>query len=1111
MNRIGVFVCHCGRNISATVEIDKVVEVIGRYPDVAHCEDYKYLCSEPGQNLIKGKIREKKLSGVVVAACSPFLHEITFRRTVEKSGLNPYLSEIANIREQCSWVHADVDQATAKAISIIKTIIEKTKLNEALLPIKIPVNQRALIIGGGIAGIQSALDIANSGYEVILVEKSPSIGGHMAQLSETFPTLDCSQCILTPKMVEVAQHKNIKLSTYSELVDISGNVGNFKVKIKKKSAYVDWEKCNGCGDCIQACPVKIKSEFELGLTDRTAIYRPFPQAVPNKFVIDKKGISPCKIACPAGVNVQAYVALSSQGKFEEALGIEREDNPLPSVCGRICTHPCESECKRGEFDESISIRSIKRFVADYEEELPKPELPKQKKKKVAIIGSGPSGLSCAYQLAKSGYSTTIFESLPVAGGMLVAGIPKFRLPRKSLQKDINYIRSWGVKIKTNQKINDPEKLLRDGFDAVYIATGAWIERKLGVEGEYLKGIYYGIDFLRKVNIGDKVIIGKKVAVIGGGNSAIDAARTAIRLDAQNVTIVYRRSRTEMPAIEEEILEAEAEGISINYLVAPIRFIGKNGRLSQMECIRMRLGRPDASGRRKPIPIKGSEFIIRVDTVILTIGQTPDTSYLPKNTNIKLNKKWNSFWIDEDTFQTSVPGIFAGGDAVSGPATVISAIANGKEAAIFIDKYIRGVNLIEGRKLELKCVEEVEIPVYLPKSKRQEISYLPVEERILNFNEVKLGLSEEQVKEESARCLACGGCCECRECEKVCEPEAIFYDMEDQTLDYEIGAIIVATGYELYPIEKIVEYGVGKYEDVINGLQFERLLSASGPTLGEIRRPSDGIIPKKVAFISCVGSRDPEHHLPFCSKICCMYMVKHAMLYKEHVPDGEAIGFSIDVRTAGKDYEEFFTRAKEEGNILYIRGKPARIIKEGDGLVIWSINTLTGRQLRVKCDMVVLSMAIIPSNNVIELAKQLRIQTNAHGFFTEGHPKLRPVESLVPGFFLAGCSQSPKDIPETVAQASAAASKVLEMFSKKELSLEPLIASVDDDLCSACRICIATCPYDAREFDESKNIVTVKESICTGCGCCVAACPTGASQQKNMSDQQISRMVEVIFD
>ncbi|MCK4446444.1 MAG: CoB--CoM heterodisulfide reductase iron-sulfur subunit A family protein, partial [Candidatus Marinimicrobia bacterium] len=566
------------------------------------------------------------------------------------SGLNPYLLEIANIREQCSWVHADVDQATAKAISIIKTIIEKTKLNEALLPIKIPVNQRALIIGGGIAGIQSALDIANSGYKVILVEKSPSIGGHMAQLSETFPTLDCSQCILTPKMVEVSQHKNIRLLAYSEIEDVGGSVGNFKVKIKRKASYIDNVRCTGCGVCSEKCPVKIDSEFDEGLGKRKAIYVPFPQAVPNKPVIDKD--------------------------------------------------------------------------------------------------------HCTY-------------------------------------------------------------FLKEG--------------KCGV------------------------------------------------------------------------------------------------------------------------------------------------------------------------------------------------------------------------------------------------------------------------------------------CQIVCSPKAIDFNQKDEIIEEEVGAIIVATGYELYPIEKIVEYGAGKYEDVINGLQFERLLSASGPTLGEIHRPSDGRIPKKVAFISCVGSRDPEHHLPYCSKICCMYMVKHAMLYKEHVPDGEAIVFSIDVRTAGKDYEEFFTRAKEEGNILYIRGKPARIIKEGDGLVIWSINTLTGRQLRVKCDMVVLSMAIVPSNNAIELAKQLRIQTNAHGFFTEGHPKLRPVESLVPGFFLAGCSQSPKDIPETVAQASAAASKVLEMFSHKELSIEPLIASVNDDLCSACRLCISICPYGAREFDESKNIVTVKESICTGCGCCVAACPTGASQQKNMSDQQMSRMVEVIFD
>jgi len=351
---------------------------------------------------------------------------------------------------------------------------------------------------------------------------------------------------------------------------------------------------------------------------------------------------------------------------------------------------------------------------------------------------------------------------------------------------------------------------------------------------------------------------------------------------------------------------------------------------------------------------------------------------------------------------------------------------------------------------------------------------------------------------------------CKICEQVCEPDAIRFDQEDEIIEEEVGAIVAATGYELYPIENMIEYGAGKYPDVINGLQFERLLSASGPTQGEVLRPSDNKIPKRIAFISCVGSRDPEHHLPYCSKICCMYMIKHALLYKEHVPDGEAIVFSIDIRTSGKDYEEFLTRAKEDGNVLYIRGKPARIIKQGDDLVIWCINTLTGKQLRVKCDMVVLSMSMIPSSGAFELAKKLRIHTNDFGFFTEAHPKLRPVESLVPGFYLAGTAQGPKDIPDSVSQASGAAAKVLTLFSSDEISHSPIIASVDEDLCSGCGICIATCPYDAREMDERKKIVSVNEILCEGCGACISACPSGASQQKNLTDNQIENMISVLL-
>ncbi len=649
MKKIGVFVCHCGRNISSAVDIEKVVHEIARYPGVEHCEEYKYMCSDPGQGLIKERIAEKKLDGVVVAACSPLLHEITFRRAVAEAGMNPYMLEMANIREQCSWIHTDQDMATAKAIGIIKSVVEKVKADEALSPAKIPVTPRALVIGGGIAGIQTALDIANAGYKVVLVERSPSIGGRMAQLSETFPTLDCSQCILTPKMVEVSQHEKIQLFAYAEVEEISGSVGNFRVKIRSKASCVDSTKCTGCGICYEKCPVKVPSEFDEGLGMRKAIYVPFPQAVPNRPVVDQEH----------------------------------------------CT-----------------------------------------------------------------------------------------------------------------------------------------------------------------------------------------------------------------------------------------FFTKPGK--------------------------------------------------------------------------------------------------------------------------------------------------------------------------------------CRVCQIVCPAEAVDFKQTDEITEVEVGAIVVATGYDLYAIGNLPEYGAGKYKDVVNGLQFERILSASGPTHGEVRRPSDGKIPRRIAFICCAGSRDPDHHLPYCSKICCMYNTKHALLYKERVPEGEAIIFSIDVRTAGKDYEEFFMRSKEVEKVLYVRGKPSRVLKDGDDLVVWTTDTLNGRALKYKCDMVVLSMAVIPSAPAFELAKRLRIQTNIHGFFNEAHPKLRPVESLVPGFFLAGCAQSPKDIPDTVAQASAAAAKVLDMFSKKELTAEPMIVAIDEKMCCGCKLCVVTCPYEAREFDEKENIVRINEALCMGCGCCVAACPSGASQQRNLAERQIAKMVEVIL-
>ncbi len=643
MKKTGVFVCHCGINIAGTVDVKKVAEELSKYPGVEHSEDYIYMCSDPGQNRIIDAIKEKQLDRVVISCCSPTLHETTFRNACKSAGINPFLCEIGNIREQCSWVHPDIEKATEKAIKITKSTVERILRNEPLEPVSIPVTRRALVIGGGISGIQSALDLANSGFEVILVERSPSIGGHMIQLSETFPTLDCSQCILTPKMVEVSKHKNIKLLTYSEVQEVNGYVGNFKVKILKKPTYVDPEKCTLCDECTTVCPIVVPNEFDLGLTGRRAIYIPFPQAIP----------------------------------------------------------------------------------------------------------------------------------------------------------------------------------------------------------------------------------------------------AAYTLDIQNC-----------------------------------------------------------------------------------------------------------------------PGL---------------------------------------------------VPI------------------------------------------ACGKCAD------VCEPNAINFDMQPEIIEAEVGTIITATGYDLYDKEHMAEYGYGKYLDVVDGLQFERLLSASGPTAGKILRPSDHKVPKEVVFIQCVGSRDPELHCAYCSKICCMYTAKHAMLYKHNVPDGQAYVFYIDIRSGGKDYEEFVQRAIEEDEVLYLRGKVSKIFEENNKIKVWGVDTLTGNQVEIDADMVVLAMATKPSKGIEELAKKLKVALNQDGFLSEAHPKLRPLESVTAGMFFAGAAQAPKDIPEAVAQASGASAKAITILSQERLYHSPTVATINKSLCSGCGMCVDVCPYDALSLEDFK--AQVNEVLCEGCGTCVATCLRAAIETKNLTPLQIHEMIK----
>ncbi len=662
MQRIGVFVCHCGTNIAGTVDVVAVAEALKSEPGVVFSTDYQYMCSQAGQDMIKNAIRDEKLTGIVVCSCSPRMHEATFRKTAASAGINPYMVEIANIREQCSWVHKEMPIGTEKAIILGKAAVAKVNLNTPLTPGESPVTKRALVIGGGIAGIQTALDIADAGFPVDIVETKPTIGGKMAQLDKTFPTLDCAACILTPKMVDVAQNENIRIFSYSEVTEVGGFVGNFDVTIKRRARYVKEELCTGCGACTEKCPQKkVPNEFNLGMDTRHAIYIPFAQAVP----------------------------------------------------------------------------------------------------KVATI------------------------------------------------------------------------------DPTY-------------------------------------------------------------------------------------------------------------------CIKMKTG---------------------------------------------------------------------------------------------------------------KC-----------------------------------GL-----------------------CERVCSAGAIDYQAKDEYVKEKYGAIVVATGYNPISMEKFDEYAYAQSKDVVTSLEFERLTNAAGPTQGQLLRPSDGEHPHTIVFVQCVGSRCEacaQKGKEYCSKICCMYTAKHAMLTRDKYPDTDVYVFYIDVRTPGKNFDEFYRRAVEEYGVHYIKGMVGKVSPEGKKLKVQASDLIAGKQLHIDADLVVLAAAIEPDSSARPLATMLTASMDTNDFFTEAHPKLKPVESPTAGVFLSGTCQGPKDIPETVSQAGAAASKVIGLLCKDKLTGNPCVAHSDEMMCNGCSTCERVCPYGAisyldKEFrmpdrtTRVRRVASVNEAVCQGCGACTVACMSGAMDLKGFMNRQIIAEVDAI--
>jgi len=1128
MIRIGFYICHCGINIAYRVRVEEVAGFASKLKNVVVARDYKFMCSDPGQGMIEKDIKELGLNRIVVASCSPRLHGKTFMGVCQRAGINPYYFQMASVREQVSWVTDDEDQATDKAKSLAAAAIYRVNYHEELETRHAPVNPNVLVVGGGIAGMQAALDIADAGLQVYLVEKDTTIGGHMLQFDKTFPTLDCAACIGTPKMVEVAQNPHIKLLSYSDVTDVSGFIGNFTVSVQRRPRYVKKDLCTGCGECEKVCPVAISSLWDAGLGTRKAIGRTFPQAIPITFNIEKKDRAPCVAACPAGTNVQGYVQLIGQGKYPEAIRLIMERLPLPGVLGRVCPHPCETKCRRAEIDAPVAIRELKRFAADQVdlEGLPRPEI-KELPEKVAIVGSGPAGLTAAYYLRLKGYQITIFEAIEQLGGMLRVGIPDYRLPPEILAKEINIILRLGIETRTGVRFGDDfnlKDLEQEGFSAVYLAMGAHASIQLGIPGEMENdGIIDALQFLRNINLGARTSPGNNVVVIGGGNVAVDAARAAKRLGTHKITVVYRRTRDEMPAYAEEVQGAIEEGIEFSYLTTPVRYRTHNGKVVGLECVRTELGPPDESGRRRPVPLEGSEFLISCDAVIPAIGQRIDTAWADRLPDLKWTRR-GTLAVNPDTMRTSLPHVFAAGDVVSGPATAIEAVAAGHRAVKAIERYLAneemGETLVQMAASNPGSPNWQEVPENVPAEARATPEHLAATCRVNSFAEIEQSLKETQARREAHRCLNCGICSECMECVRVCEPKAIDHSMKAEELKLEVGSIILATGFDTMDPTPLKQYGYGVYPNVFTALEFERLSNATGPTGGKIliRDKNDELTrsPKSVAILHCIGSRDVNYH-EYCSRVCCMYALKYTHLIKEKVGhDTRVYDFYIDMRCFGEGYEEFFRRCQEEGTI-FIRGKVAEITdnaihpaEEGQ-LIAVGEDTLLGRKLRVPVDMVILCMALEAREDAADVGRIMGVNLGADGFFLEEHPKLGPLNTATDGVYLCGCCQKPLDIPDTVSQASGAAAKALSLATRGTVEISPTISWIDPDICIGCQTCIGLCPYTAIEFDERRGVSVVNEAVCKGCGSCSAHCPSGAARSRHFQSRQIFAEIDGILE
>lgn len=921
----------------------------------------------------------------------------------------------------------------------------------------------ALVVGAGIAGIQAALDLAESGIKVFLLERSPAIGGTMPQLDKTFPTNDCAMCILSPKLVEVGRHLNVELITCAEIEDLSGEPGNFTARIRQHPRFVDTAKCTGCGDCSAACPIQLPDEFNGSLSKRKAIYKLYPQAIPNAYGIDKLGTAPCRDACPVHQRAQGYLALVAEGRYADAYRTILDDNPFPSICGRVCNHRCEEACNRGQADAPVNIMGVKRFVADWAwENLTTDQIAKDHSgealqgRRVAVVGAGPAGLACARDLVRQGCAVTVFEALPVPGGMMRVGVPAHRLPHEVVQREVDAILAEGIELRLNERIQDVEALLGE-YAAVFVAIGAHGAVKLPIPGSDLPGVYLSTDLLREVSLTvtgkgnsdpglpdwNSLVRGQRVLVLGGGDVAVDAAMTAGRLGAAWVGMACLESRQQMPAHSWELEDAIEEEIQLLPSRTFKEITQSGGKVTGVRTVQVNFrgfveGRPDFD------ELPGTEEIIPADIVIFAIGQRPESGCL-RQAKVQRNGRVE---VDPATLATSIPGVFAGGDSVTGTNSIVAAIAAGHKAASSISAYLLGVSLpsqqngkIAGGVAKLTPPEvhmAISSGTASAGSRSEPVKCDPLERR-QDFREISMALNEEQARAEAARCLRCGVCSECNQCVYACRAGAIHHDEVEKQIELQVGAVVLAAGLEPMPGSIRPEYGFGRFKNVVTSLQFERMLSASGPFMGVVQRPSDGKHPHKIAWIQCVGSRDctlgvsGEERASYCSSVCCMYATKEAMIAREHDANIEPSIFYIDIRSFGKGFESYIQRAQNEQGIRFIRSLISSV-KEMPGSRNLLLSYATpesgnGQSLKIheeEFDLVVLATGLKPTPEAQAMARRLGVELNELGFARTDPYK--PAQTTRPGVFVAGSFAEPKDIPESVMEASCAAAQVSALLS-----------------------------------------------------------------------------------